>query len=160
MIWMSPKFWAAVILAFALAASHWFMYGAGKTAVQSKWNEETARQIQTALKAEQAARAREQALVAQRSELETRYAQEKRKSDAAAAGAKSELERLRAEIKAANGRSAGSNPAAPGRAHGSSAFPELLAECAGALVDLGQEADRIKGIAGGLQDYAKNVCRN
>jgi hypothetical protein len=159
MMWLSPKLWAGIALALVLAASHWFMYGAGKNAIQVKWDADVSKRIQDALAAEQAARAKEKALAAERHELEKRYADEKRKAAAAAAGAKSELDRLRREIAAAGGPGA-ADSATAGGAHGAAAFPELLGACAGALFDLGQEADRIKGIASGLQDYAKNVCKN
>jgi hypothetical protein len=136
------------------------MYGAGKNAVQVKWNADVSKQIQNALAAEQAARAKEQALAAQRQELEKRHADEKRRAAAAAASANAELDRLRRQIAATAGHNSPADSGSAPGADGAAAFPELFGQCAGALVELGQEADRIKAIASALQDYAKNVCRN
>jgi len=160
MMWLSPRLWIATAAAAALIGSHLYAYTAGKATVKAAWDKETAAQIRAALVAEQAARAKEKALIDEKAKLEKSYADEKRKAAAAAASARNELDRLRAEIKAAADRSARANPATPGRAHGPAAFPELLGECAGALLEMGQEADRLKGIAQGLQDYSRNVCRN
>lgn len=160
MIVPSLRLLGAITLAVALSISHWYAYDHGRGAVQAKWDRETARQIQVALKAEQAARAREQTLAQENARLERRHADEKRKAAAAAASASAELDRLRDQIRAAGSRAACPDPAASGRTHGGAVFQELLGECAGALLELGKEADRLKGIAGGLQDYARNVCRN
>lgn len=160
MMWLSPRLWMMAALAAALIGSHWYVFTAGKSSVQAKWDKDIAERAQIALAAEQAARQKEQSLVAQKDQLERRYVDQKRKSEAAAARANAELSRLRDEIRAAASRPASKDPAPASRADGTNAFPELLGECAGALLELGQEADRLKGIAGGLQDYAKNVCRN
>lgn len=158
MIYLSPKFWAAVALASVLAASHWWMYSLGKDKIRAQWEKDIAQRTTKALEAERAAREREQHLVAERQKVEETYAKQKDQAAASAANARAELNRLRNKLRAA-GSAAGKNPATPGRANAAAATPELFGQCASALVDLGAEADRIKGIAGGLQDYVKNVCK-
>lgn len=140
---------AGVVL-LVLAATHWKAYHSGMTSAEAK----AARQ---ALVAEQVAREREQQLVLARQKVEERYAQEKRVLQRSAAGAQSELDRLRDEL--AGGRQAGSDPTAPGRADGSASLErELLSSCAGALVQLAAEADGLAARLIGLQGYVREVC--
>lgn len=158
MIYLSPKFWAAIALAIGLAISHWWVYDLGKTKTQAQWQKDVAQRTIKALQAEQAARKREQDLAAERQKLEEKYVNDKKRAAVAAAGAQSELDRLRNEIRAAAGRAACQDPGSPARANGAVVATELLGECATALLDMGKEADRLKSIVGGLQNYARAVC--
>jgi hypothetical protein len=160
MIWLSPKFWLGLGIVVALAISHWFMYDAGRTSIQVKWERDIAQRAAQALAAEQAARAREQDLVAQRQKVEEQYARETRRAAAAAAGAQSELDRLRREL-ATGRRSAGQDSTSAGGID-AACRPEreILGECGEALFGMAREADAAVGRLGALQDYVRNVCTN
>lgn len=158
MIWFSPRFWGALALAVVLAISHWFMYDAGKTSIQVKWEQDIAQRAALALAAEQAARKREQELIAERQRVEEMYASYKKRVAADAAGAKSELDRLRREL-ATDRRPACADPATAARADARAELEsELLRECAAALVGMAETADRLAATVIGLQQYVRNVC--
>lgn len=53
---LSPKLWAAVALAVALAVSHGFAYKSGRAAVRAQWDAEKVLQLEAAVKAVEAAR--------------------------------------------------------------------------------------------------------
>lgn len=149
---------AALIVAALLAGTHWKAYVSGKQTVQAEWNLDIQKRTEQALAAEQAARNQEQQLVAAKHKAEEAYVNEKRKAARAAAGAESELDRLRDAI-AERGDSPDPGSCTQPRADGGARLElELLGQCAGALTQLGQEADRLETIIVGLQGYVKNVC--
>lgn len=161
MYWLlNPRVWAALVLAAFLAFTHFTAYRSGRAHVRAAWDKDIAVRAEASLKAEQEARAKEQALIKSRQQAEVKYAEEKRKAAAAAAGAKSELDRLRDELaQPAPARSTPSDPAAAERAAGAARLErELLGACATALTDLASEADRLEARIVGLQAYVKNVC--
>lgn len=160
MYWLlNPRVWVAAVILVVLGATHFTAYRGGKATVRAAWDKERAELTAKALEAEQAARKKEQELVTQRQKLEEKYAQDKRKAAAAAAGAQSELDRLRDAIAAAPSCQAGADPAAAGRAAGAARLElELLGACATALTDLAAEADRLETRVVGLQQYVKQVC--
>jgi hypothetical protein len=140
---------AALILATFLAATHWKAYVSGKQTVQAEWT-------QKSLEAERNARAREQELLAAKQKAEEAYVEQKRKAAVAAAGAKSELDRLRDAL-AARG-DATQDPSAQPRADGGTRLElELLGSCAAALTQLAAEADRLEALVVGLQGYIKST---
>lgn len=139
------------IVAVVLAGTHWKVYLNGQKAVRAEYQ---AKQ----LAAEQAARAREQQLVAQRQKVEELYVQEKRKAATAAAGARAELDRLRGQLAA--GGPAPADPATAPRADGASIESQLLGACATALVGVAEGADRLAAQVVGLQEYVRGVCRS
>jgi hypothetical protein len=102
-------------------------------------------------------------LVSERQKLEEKYVREKNKAASAAAGAESELDRLRDEL-ATKSSIPGSNPTCPSAApssgdHGGTGLEsELLGHCAKTLVGLAAEADRLEAQVVGLQQYIKGVC--
>lgn len=79
----------------------------------------------------------------------------------AAAGARSELDRLRAHLSAADpagGDQASRYPAACGRAHDrATALGGILEQCASRYAGLAEEAGRLSGQVRGLQDYVRDV---
>ena len=139
----------AVVLV-VLAGTHWKAYLNGKKAVRAEYQAKE-------LAAEKAAREREQELIAERQKLEDRYVQDKRKADAAAAGARAELGRLRDQL-AARGAAAATT-AAPIRVDGGSPEAQLLGACASALVGVAEDADRLAAQVIGLQAYVRGVCQ-
>ena len=160
MYWLlSPRVWVAAALLVVLGATHFTAYRSGKAVVRAQWDKERAELATKALDAERAARKKEQALAAERKKLEDRYAQDKRKAADAAAGAQSELDRLRDALAAAPSCPATANPAAASRAAGAARLEfELLGACATALTDLAAEADRLETRVVSLQSYVKEVC--
>jgi hypothetical protein len=157
-ILLNPRLWIALALAAVLGFTHFTAYRAGKGVVRAEWDKDKAARMAQALEAEQAARQREQQLVAERKKVEDRYVQDKRKADIAAAGARAELERLRIELAAPRG-AAPADPAAAPRADGRAGLEsELLGHCAKALVGMAQEADRLETVVVGLQQYVRQVC--
>jgi len=87
-----------------------------------------------------------------------RHEKTKRANAASAAAVGSELDSLRNDL-AARDRAATAAPSAASRADASGAERELLGSCAGALVGVAQEADRIEAKLGALQDYVRSVCQ-
>lgn len=109
--------------------------------------------------AESQARAREQSLVAAKQKAEEAHEVNKKQSQRAIAGARSELDRLR-DLLATR---AASHPAAdPAPSAGTDAAActerELLGEGAGHLAELAAEADRLTATVSGLQGYIRGVC--
>lgn len=140
---------AATVLALFLAATHWKLYVAGQNSVRAQY--QTA-----ALKAEAAARTKEQTLLQQKQKAEAAYVKEKQKAAAAAASADRALDGLRSALAE---RDAAADPATCTRVDaGSGLERELLGSCASALVGLAKEADRLEALVVGLQGYVKNVC--
>lgn len=158
-ILLNPRVWIALALAAVLGFTHFSTYRMGKAVVRAEWDKDKAARVAQAMAAEQAARAREQQLVAERQKAEEVYVQQKRKAAAAVAGALTELDRLRDELAAPGGRAC-KDPAAPAGAYGGAGLEsDLLGHCATALVRMAQEADRLETVVVGLQGYVKNVCQ-
>jgi Sec-independent protein translocase protein TatA len=138
------------IVLVVLAGTHWKAYTNGKKAVRAEYQAKE-------LAAEKAAREREQELVAERKKLEDRYVQDKRKAEAAAAGARAELGRLRDQLAARSATT--QTPATPIRVDGGSPEAQLLGACASALVGVAEDADRLAAQVIGLQAYVRGVCQ-
>lgn len=136
---MNPRVWAAVALAAVLAFTHAFVYRAGKAVVQAERDKDTKEQLRASVVAEQENRRMESLRAAK--VIEAQNAQTKRTQtlQASAAGARTELDRLRdavaaipADLPGQSGNAAG-NPA--------STPPGLLAECSRAYQELAAKAD-------------------
>ena len=155
--YVAVAFLTALLL--VLTGTHWKAYHAGGAAVQARWDKDAAQRVQQALQAEQDARKREQDLAAEMQNVEKRYANDKRKAAAAAAGAQSELDRLRSEISRPACAGASCDPAATRGADAEAVERQLLGQCAAALVGVAQEADRLATTVIGLQDYVRSVCQ-
>lgn len=155
---LNPKVWIAVVVLVFLAGTHVGAYRSGRAAIQTKWDLQVAKQKEEALKAEQAARSKEQALVAAKDQAEKRYAELKKQTAVAVAGAKSELDGLRNELAAAGSAASQDASACPRTASRAGLESELLGHCAKTLVGLAEEADRLEALVVGLQGYVKNVC--
>jgi hypothetical protein len=148
-----------LILATLLVGTHWKAYVVGQQGVRAQWNQDKAQRVALALQAEQAARVREQELQAAKQQAEVRYAQLKKRAASAAAGAQSELGRLRDELASTDRDPAGGDPGTTQRADGGAGLErELLGQCAAALVGVAAEADRLEAVVVGLQGYVKQVC--
>lgn len=149
------RVWAAIVIAVALAMSHWKAYKLGGNAVRVEWDAYIAEQTKQA-EAEQAKRLeKENALKLSQEKLFNDLAKQKsaRAADAVAAG-----NRLR-DFNAAADRAASQNPSAPGGANGTGGPQwDVLRQCAETLTGLGQTADRLEDKVVGLQAYVRDVC--
>ena len=152
---LSPRVWIAVALALALAAGYWKAYTSGKQAVQLEWDAATAQATAAALAAEQAARAKEQALQTKVRKVTDDYLVEKTRRAAADQLAADSLRQLQAAI--ASGGETRADPAAPA---GADDDPRdgIIAECAGALVQMDKAARSLADQTRALQGYATGVC--
>ncbi len=152
---MSPRVWIAVALAVALAGTHWKAYTTGKHAIQVEWDAATAQATAAALAAEQAARAREQALQSKVRKVANDYQVEKTRRAAADQLAADSLRQLQAAL--ASGGESRADPAAPA---GADDDPRdgIIAECAGALVQMDKAVRSLADQTRALQGYAAGVC--
>lgn len=148
----------ALIVAALLAGTHWKAYVAGQKTVQAEWSLDIQKRTEQALAAKQAARNHEQQLVAAKQKAEEAYVEQKRKAARAAAGAKSELDRLRDAIAERGAGETCTDPSAQPRANAGARLElELLGHCAAALLELAATADRLEAQVVGLQGYIKGT---
>jgi hypothetical protein len=155
---LNPRLWFAVALAVVLAVSHGFAYKTGRAKVRAEWDKDIAERTALALKAEQDARAKEQALQAAKQKVEVNYAAQKKRDAVALSNAQSELDQLRVTL-AAVGSSTGQDTGTTARADGAGRLErELLGHCAQSLTELAREADRLETKLVGLQGYVREVC--
>lgn len=161
MFWLlNPRVWIAATLLAVLAATHFTAYRSGKAAVRAAWDRDIAQRTAKTLELEQAARKKEQALVAQRQQAEKRYVEEKRKAATAALAAQSALDGLRSTLAERDRELATADSATTARVDGGARLErELLGSCATALTELGAEADRLEARIVGLQSYVRQVCQ-
>lgn len=152
---LSPRVWIAIALAIGLAGTHWRAYTTGQHEVQTEWTADTAQRTAAALQAEQAARATEQALNAKNRKVANDYAMEKSRRATADLLAADSLRQLAAALAA--GQPADADPAARARAD-DDPRDGIIAECAGALVQVDAAARRMADQVVALQNYASGVC--
>jgi Tfp pilus assembly protein PilV len=139
----------AVLIAFTLATSHWKVYNAGKHATLAKVQAD-------AIANEQAAREREQQLVAAKHKAEEEHAAFKRRTQRAVAGAQSELGRLRDTL--AERQAAATATSSTGTDAAATTERQLFGQCAEALAGVAQQADQLATQVTGLQGYVSAVC--
>lgn len=155
---LSPRLWLAIGVAIALAISHGMAYKSGRAAVRAEWDKDIADRTQQALKAEQAARAKEAELQTAKQKAEERYAKQKKLDAAARAAAGAELDGLRNELAALDSVTS-KDSSTTARTDGAGRLErELLGACTQSLADLAAEADRLETKLVGLQDYVRGVC--
>ena len=150
---------AWIALAVALAISHGMAYKTGRANVRAEWDKDIAERTAQALKAEQDARAKEQALQTAKQKVEVNYAAQKKRDAVALSNAQSELDQLRVTL-AAVSSSTGQDTSPTARTDGAGRLErELLGHCAQSLTDLAREADRLETKLVGLQGYVRDVCK-
>lgn len=94
----SPRLWAAVFLALVLACSHFFALRTGKALKQAQWDAQRVQDADTARKAIEASRAKEQALQATLTKAQDDASKREKTLRAAAGAARGERDRLRDAI--------------------------------------------------------------
>ena len=148
---LTPRFWIGLALVALLTFTHGFVYRAGRAAVRAQWDADITMRVNDALIAEQAARAKEQDLIAKNQKVSAAYAAEKKRrvADAVvAAGRLSDLESALTNI-------ASADTSATGRADDPAIA--VARQCARSLVLLDEYAQGLAGQTRGLQDYAKQM---
>ncbi len=155
---LNYRLWLAICLALILASSHLFAWKSGRAAVRADWDRDIAERTAQALKAEQDARAKEQALQTAKQKVEVNYAAQKKRDAVALSHAQSELDQLRVTLSAVSS-STGQDTGTTARTDGAGRLErELLGNCAQSLTELAREADRLETKLVGLQGYVREVC--
>ncbi len=103
-------------------------------------------------------REKETALLAAKTEAEVQYAKQRKAAARSADGARIALDSLRATLKAPAGGASKTAATGPGT-DGASAAREVVRDCAGTLVQVAADADRLTAQLAGLQGYVSGVCR-
>jgi hypothetical protein len=98
---LSPRLWIAVALALVLATTNFMAYRSGKAAVRASWDAEKAAQAVALAKANEQARAQEQARQAKVTEALNAANTRARKAQAAAAAARATADSLRDDLNTA-----------------------------------------------------------
>lgn len=152
--WLSPKFWLGLALVAILVASHVIAFRSGQTFIRTQWDEQTITQGRETLRASELNRAKEQVLQSNNQRIANELAKQK---DARAAAELHSAELLRQLSEAADNSSTSPDSAT---ACGADADPRLciIAQCAGALVQLDNLVKKLASQTTGLQDYASSVC--
>jgi hypothetical protein len=136
MYWfLNWRLWAALVVAFFLAGTHWKAYTEGGKSVQAAWDADKAREAAEKIAAIEQARKKEQDLNDKVRRVSNDYQREKAAHEIANGGA-------------------GKDSIGTAGANGTGGLEqELLGNCARTLVRLGQEADRLEAKVVGLQAY-------
>lgn len=149
---MNWRVWAAIALAVGLAASHAFIYRAGKATVRADWDKERLAQVQAAALASEARRMKERSLSLSNDGVTNAYIKEKAVLAAAQRASDDKLRELQAAL--SGGAGIDSAPL------GGSDDPRdtIIDQCSTALVGLDKEVKGLALKATGLQGYARKVC--
>lgn len=148
------RLWAAGILALAFGAGCWKSYVAGKNSVQAQFDAYRAEQTAQALSESVARRHREETYQSNYAKAKNEAAKQKALRIAADAALDNGLR----EFQTANSGTGNEQAAAGPGTNGTGGLErELLNHCAGALVAVGKEADRLEAKVIGLQDYIKSI---
>lgn len=154
-----------ILAAVSVAISATTGYGVGRRhggeAVQAKWDADRVTQLQ-ALTAAQSAKSQAEDAIAKQLAAQTQaHTQALTRRDAAVAGARSELTRLRNALAAPSpaGHPDPQAPATGPATDGSGTFRGILRSCAEELVQVGEHADRLAAQVTGLQLYANLAQR-
>ena len=154
MYWfLNWRLWAALVVAFFLAGTHWKAYTEGGKSVQAAWDADKAREAAEKIAAIQQARKKEQDLNDKVRKVSNDYQREKAAHDATAVQLNDSLR----QFEIANG-GAGKDSTSTAGANGTGGLEsELLGNCARTLVLLGKEADRLEAKVLGLQAYISAI---
>ena len=155
---INPRMWLELAIVALVAWCGWYgynwIYDRGAQHTQIAWDKEKAEITAAALKASEAARLKEKSLNLSVERVSRDYQQ--LKADNALLTA--DLGRVQHNFQTALDSRCAANPSAPNCLDGAGRLNrELLEICAGNLVGLGQEAQRLREKVIGLQDYIKAV---
>ena len=152
---LSPRLWIALALAGLLAFTHYKAFNGGKAAVQVRWDKERSEITAEALKASEAARAKENVLTAANQKVSADYAKQKKVNAVLAADLDDSLRQLQTAINSP----VSANTPTPAGAYGRGGLErELLGGCSTSLAEMAITADRLETKVVGLQGYVRDVC--
>lgn len=154
LILLNWRIWAALVVAVALAASHWKAYHMGGASCRAEMAEQTLKLTNDALAASEQNRKTEQTLNEKVRKVSNDYATEKAAHLLTSRKLGDSLRDFTATLDSATAEDAASATSAAGR--GGLEF-ELLGNCAKTLVSMAEEADRLENKVVGLQEYVKSV---
>lgn len=143
----------ALFVSLALAATLWKAYVMGQNDIQQKWDKQTTTLALETLKQSEKYRAKEQQAQINVTKVQNEYAAAKKLNANLARGLTDSLRELQATLDSA----ATSNAPTPSGAHGAGIEYQLLGNCAGNLVGISAEAQRLAGKVIGLQNYINAV---
>jgi hypothetical protein len=150
---LSPRVWLAVVIAIALAGSHWKAYHSGGKAVQAEWDAQTLATTQAALAADIANRAKEADLQTKVRKVSNDYAKEKAAHVATVAASADGLRSLQTTIDSA----AATDSTCTSRIDDLARTRLVVGQCAKALQELADIADTGEARLSGLQDYVRSI---
>lgn len=142
-------------LAALLAWGAWQKHSATKATRQAEQATAAAVIANSKAQAEQAARDQEFQFAEAARKARDEYARNIARQQAAAAGARAELDSLRDAIANSAPSPACTGASSPGGIDVTGTLRELLGSCAGTLSDMAAEADRVKGRLTALQDHVR-----
>jgi hypothetical protein len=145
--------WAGVIVAIALAASHWKVYVSGKNTVRAEFNAYVAEEKMLLAAAAETARIRERSI---NNTLRASYDQYNTLKGIYAADVKSAAGGLR-ELEATVTSSRSTDTSTNDRANDTSTYKDLFISCSRTLQSMAEEADGVSNRLSGLQDYVKAI---
>ena len=150
---LSPRLWIALALLALLAFVNHRAFQGGKANVQVQWDKERAETTVTALKASEAARAKEQFLTTANTKVTNDYIAQKKLRAADSVVAAGKLRNLEAAVNRARSTEASA-------ASGTATDPRLdiIRECARTVVRLDDTVKSLAGTLTGLQSYTRDVC--
>jgi len=152
MMLLSPRLWAAIALAIALAAVGWKGYVMGKNTVQAEWDKVELKRQAEATKFSEQARAKELAL----NEANRRISDDLQKAKAARDAADKRVADGLRDFNSAISSTASKDTGGTCGADDTRAKErDILRSCAASLGSLAATADRLTDKITGLQDYAK-----
>jgi len=152
MILLSPRLWAAIALAVALAASFWKGYVGGKNTIQAQWDAVELRRQAEATKFSEQARAKELALNEANRRISDDLQKAKLARDAADRRDADSLQRLNVALGGATGKDTAT------AAGTDDPRDTIILQCGGVVVGLDKENRRLQEKTSALQDYAGSVC--
>lgn len=150
---LSWRVWAGVVVAVALAGSHWKAYVSGKNTVRAEFNAYVAEEKMLLAAATETARMRERSI---NNTLRASYDQYNTLKSSRAADVKSAAGGLR-DLEATVASSGSTDTTTPSGVDGSSTYKELFLTCSRTLQSMAEEADGVSNRLSGLQDYVKAI---
>lgn len=152
---LSPRLWLAVALAVALGLSHGFAYKTGKAAVRADWDRDVAERTELALKASEAARAKEKALQSDVDRIRTNYAKEAARAKADHTAALDDLDSLLHAIGTTRATGTDTGPAIGTDDAARARY--VFGQCAQSITAMAEVCDAVETRLTGLQEYVNSV---
>jgi hypothetical protein len=152
---LSPRVWGAILAAIVMTAACWKSYHYGASSVQVEFDRYRATITDQALKAEQAARAKERDMQTANQKVSQNYESLKQATATAVVALDADRMRLQDSLGGAAALSAES----AARADDATRARYVVGQCAEALSKLAKSADATEDRLSGLQEYVNTVVK-